>query len=140
MDAATEMTSLLGTFYAALASGDGSEWFAKLAPDVLAIGTDEAEWIQGKEAVVAGLATQLREMREAGIRASTAGSPTVAAGVDTAWAADRPVMHLPDGTAVPLRITMTTTRENETGSLLVRQFHLSSGVPNEDLMKEKLTV
>jgi ketosteroid isomerase-like protein len=140
MDAATEMARALGTFYAAIGSGDGSEWFAKLAPDVLAIGTDDAEWIQGKEAVVAVLTAQLREMHEAGIRASTPGNPTVVAGTDTVWAADRPVMHLPDGTAVPLRITMTATREHEKDSLLVRQFHLSSGAPNEDLMQEKLTV
>jgi ketosteroid isomerase-like protein len=140
MDAATEMERVLGTFYAAITSGDGSEWFARLAPDVLAIGTDDAEWIQGKEAVVSILTSQLREMHEAGIRTSTPGSPTVAAGGDIVWAADRPVMHLPDGTAVQLRITMTASRENETGGLLVRQFHLSSGAPNEDLMKEKLTV
>src|SRR3954454_4383752 len=140
MDVATEMTRVLGTFYAAVASGEGSEWFATLAQDVLAIGTDDAEWIQGKEAVVEGLTTQLREMHEAGIRASESGSPTVAAGADTAWAADRPVMHLPDGTAVPLRITMTATRDDESGNLLVRQFHLSAGAPNEDLMKKKLTV
>jgi len=141
MDAETEMKQVLGTFYAAIASGDGSEWFGILAPDVLAIGTDDAEWIQGKEAVVPALTTQLREMREAGITALASGSPTVAASADTAWAADRPMLHLPNGTDARLRITMTATRENEgDGVLLVRQFHLSAGAPNEDLLDAKLTV
>jgi ketosteroid isomerase-like protein len=140
MDAAIEVRQVLRGFYEAVTTGDGTAWFARLAPDVLAIGTDEAEWMQGKEAVTAVLTTQLREMREAGINGLTPGTPTVAAEGNAAWAADRPVLHLPDGTDVPLRLTMTATREDEQHGLLVRQFHFSAGAPNEDLLDEKLTV
>jgi ketosteroid isomerase-like protein len=49
VDLASEMRQLLAKLYAAFDTGDTADWEQGLAPDVLVIGTDEAEWWQGKD-------------------------------------------------------------------------------------------
>jgi ketosteroid isomerase-like protein len=44
--------ALLATLYDSYETGDTSGWAQHLAPDVLCIGTDEAEWWQGREVIV----------------------------------------------------------------------------------------
>jgi hypothetical protein len=136
VDLASEMRQLLANMYAAFATGDTAELEKRLAFDALVIGTDDAEWWQGKDRLVPVLRAQTSEMRGAGIRL-TGGEPEIAASGDTVWAADRPTMHLPDND-VPLRLTLLATEQN--GTLVVRQMHLSVGAPNEDVLSQTLTV
>jgi hypothetical protein len=131
------MRQLLANLYAAFATGDTANWEKALAPDALVIGTDNAEWWQGKDRVVPVLRAQTAEMRGVGVRL-TGGEPAIAATGGTVWAADRPTLHLPDDTAVPLRLTLLATQDN--GALHVRQMHLSVGAPNEEVLSQTLTL
>jgi SnoaL-like domain len=131
------MRQLLAKLYAAFDTGDTADWEKGLAPDVLVIGTDEAEWWQGKDRVLTVLRAQTAEMHGAGMRLKR-GEPEIAASGGAVWAADRPTMHLPDETEVPLRLTLLATQEN--GALVVRQMHLSVGAPNEEVLSQTLTV
>jgi ketosteroid isomerase-like protein len=137
MTADVEMTALLATFYSAISAGDPSGFEGSLAADALVIGTDEAEWWQGKDEVVRVVRAQVSEMHDAGIR-FTGGVPDVVEHGDVVWAADRPTIHLGDGTSVPVRLTVVATRDG--GDLLVRQMHLSGGAPNEETVQQELTV
>lgn len=137
MDAAAEMRELLASLYGSFETGDGARLADALAPDVLLIGTDEAEWWQGKERVLSVLRAQLDEMRAAGVRL-VGGEAQIAATADSVWVADRPTMSLSDGTTVPARLTLVATVEDS--ALLIRQWHVSVGTPNEVLLNQKLTV
>jgi len=108
-----------------------------LAPDALVIGTDEAEWWQGKDHVLTVMQAQVGEMHDAGIR-FTGGDPYVVDSGDVVWAADRPTLHLEDGTSVPLRLTAVATRDGDV--LLIRQMHVSGGIPNEEMVQQGLTL
>ena len=137
MTATSELTDLLATLYASFASGDPSAWTTALAPDALVIGTDQAEWWQGKDTLVRVLTAQISEMSNAGIRVSGA-EPHVVADGDFIWAADRPVLHLADGTDVPLRLTLLVRRDGT--QLLMQHVHVSVGTPNEETVQQQLTV
>ncbi len=137
MTAASDMTDLLNTFYSSISTGDASVIADSLAPDALVIGTDEAEWWQGKDDVLRVMQAQVGEMHDAGIR-FTGGEPHVVDSGDVVWAADRPTLHLEDGTSVPLRLTAVATRDGD--ALLIRQMHLSGGAPNEEIVQQELTL
>jgi hypothetical protein len=134
---AADMTCLLNTFYSSIATGDTSAFAELLAPDVLVIGTDEAEWWQGKNDAMKVIQAQVSEMHVAGMQL-IGGDPQVVEASHVVWAADRPTLQLEDGTSVPLRLTAIATRDGE--ALLIRQMHLSSGVPNEEIVQQELTV
>jgi hypothetical protein len=137
MTSTTQMTELLASIYRSFASGDASPWEQVLAPDCLVIGTDEAEWWQGKGAVLPVIKAQLGQMSASGIRL-TGGDAIVAEKGDLVWAADRPTLHLPDGTSTALRATVVASRVE--GSLVIEQFHLSAGGPNEEVFQQTLTL
>ena len=137
MDDASDVRQLLDGLYDTVATGDASPWAAALAEDALVIGTDEAEWWQGREAAMRVIQAQVAELQEAGLRYSGS-DPQVAGMGDVLWIADRPAAVLPDGTTLPLRLTMVATRDG--GALVVRQLHLSVGAPNEEALQQQLTV
>jgi hypothetical protein len=56
---------------------------------------------------------------------------------EVAWLADRPTIHLPDGSTQRLRATFLATREG--GQFVVRQMHLSAPMPNADVVRMALT-
>jgi hypothetical protein len=111
VDLASEMRLLLANLYTAFATGDTADWENGLAPDALVIGTDDVEWWQGKDRVLPVVRAQTAEMHSAGIRL-TGGDPAIATSGDSVWAADRPTMHLPDDTEVPLRVTLLATQDD----------------------------
>lgn len=131
-----DIRDLLSTIYASFASGDSSAWVDALADDVMMIGTDEPEWWHGKDASLPILEAQLSEMSGAGIT-FTGGEPVVGEAGAVVWAADRPTVHLPDGSSRMLRATLVATREDE--GLVVRQMHLSAAAPNEEVVQTELT-
>ena len=137
MDLADEMKALLDAFYASFETGDGSKFHESFAPDILVIGTDEVEWWKGKPDVQRVLKAQLDEMSSAGVRV-TGGDLDVGVYGDVVWAAGRLTVHLSDGTETPMRITAVAVREADILSL--RQMHASLGAPNEEVVKQQLTV
>ena len=136
MTARDEMVALLDNIYASFASGDASAYLSDLAEDVVCIGTDEAEWLVGRDATARMLEVQLGEMSAAGIRV-TGGDPEIGERGDVIWAADRPTIHLPDGSGTAVRATFIATRDGD--RLTVRQMHLSAPASNEEVVQMPLT-
>jgi hypothetical protein len=137
MNAAAEMAELFNALYGSLSTGDATAWRESMSPDVLVIGTDDAEWWDGKDAALRVIDAQVSELHQAGVR-YTGGELQVGAAGDTVWAADRPTVHLADGTTVPVRVTAVATREGD--SLVIRQMHVSVGAPNEEVVQQDLTL
>jgi ketosteroid isomerase-like protein len=137
MKVASEMAELLVTLYAGFDSGDSSSWEEALAADVLFIGSDELEWWQGRDEVRRAARAQTAEMHGAGIR-FRAGDPQIVANGDTVWVADRPTIHLADGTVIPTRLTLVASAVD--GRLVLRQMHVSVGAANEQVLDQTLTV
>jgi ketosteroid isomerase-like protein len=136
MSATDDMRALLDSIYASIGSGDGSAYMANLGDDVVGIGTDEAEFWVGREALAPIVEKQIAEMSSAGIR-FTAGDPVFGESGDTVWVADRPTLHLADGSSAVLRATLVATRDGD--RLVVRQMHLSAPAPNEEVVQMELT-
>jgi ketosteroid isomerase-like protein len=136
MTTSEEMTTLLANIYESISTGDASAYVATLSEDVVAIGTDEAEWWVGRDALEPVMEIQLKEMSAAGI-SFTAGEPVVRESGDVAWLADRPTIHLPDGSSQRLRATFVASRES--GQFVVRQMHLSAPMSNEEVVQMALT-
>ena len=137
MDGAAAVRELWSRLYKTLETGDASAWSEALAEDALVIGTDEAEWWQGKAAAMRVIKQQVTELHEAGVR--YAGSdPQVNEVADVYWVADRPNVVLADGTTVRARFTAVATRVED--ALLLRQVHVSIGSPNDEVLQQQLTV
>jgi hypothetical protein len=132
-----DIASLLTAFYASFGSGRTSDWEDHIADDAVAIGTDEHEWVEGKEAILSLLKAQVAEMSAAGI-SLTGGSPVTSAHGDMVVISDRPTIHLPDGSSQMLRWTMAGRRVD--GEVLIHQMHLSTPGPNEEVVQMKLTL
>ncbi|MGI8901455.1 MAG: nuclear transport factor 2 family protein [Nocardioides sp.] len=131
------MHALLNTFYGSFESGDGSAFGDSLAPDILFLGTDEAEWWQGADEVRRVWGRQLDELHSAGVGVR-GGEPSVVTNGDVVWAVDRPTVHLADGTTVRLRLTLVAVRDGD--RLMLRHLHASVGAPNEEVVKQELTL
>jgi len=137
MDLQAEAKRLLGDLYAAFGTGSSSGWQDNLAEDVVVIGTDEAEWLTGREQVIPVLQAQMLEMRGAGARLEM-GEPRIGVAGATVWAADQPTMRVDGASAVTMRMTFVATEQD--GRLCIHQLHASVGVPNEDVVDQTLTV
>jgi hypothetical protein len=137
MNDTADVRRLFDGLYESMADGDPTPWAEALAEDVVVIGTDEAEWWQGRDTAMKFIGVQVQELHEAGLRYSGS-DPQVSAAGDVVWVADRPTAVLGDGTSVPLRLTVVATRGG--GTLTIRQMHLSVGAPNEEVLQKELTV
>jgi hypothetical protein len=137
MDDAEDVRRLFDGLYETLTTGDPTPWADALAVDAMVIGSDEAEWWQGRDTAMRFIGTQVRELHEAGLRYSGS-DPQVSSAGDVVWVADRPAAVLADGTSLALRLTAVATRE--AAALVIRQVHLSVGAPNEEILQQGLTV
>jgi ketosteroid isomerase-like protein len=133
--AAGALRDLLPKLYDTFRTGDAAAWTEHLADDVLGFGTDPAEFWTGAGKVAEVVAAQARELHAGGMR-MTPGDPRITAHGDTAWAVDRPALHLADGGEVPARLTLVATLDG--GELRIRHFHFSVGVRNEDALGQEL--
>lgn len=101
----------------------------------LMIGTDPAEWWDTQEVLDLIIATQGQELEGA---QSTVGHVEGWAAGDVGWAAARfDVVFGPDTTAA-LRLTATMVRADDSWQIV--QAHVSTGIPNEQLVGQELTV
>src|SRR3954470_4630136 len=126
-----DIASLLTDFYASFSSGKTSDWEDHVADDAVCIGTDEDEWVEGKDAILRLVRVQLAEMSAAGISV-TGGSPVTSEHGDLVLISDRPTIHLPDGSSRTLRATMAGRRVE--GEVRIHQMHLSAPAPNADVL------
>src|SRR3954454_319805 len=118
-----DIAGLLSDFYASFASGDSSGWEDHIADDAVCIGTDEDEWLEGKDASVSLVRAQVAEMSAAGVRV-TGGSAVTSEHGDMVVISDRPTLQLPDGSSQTLRVTMAGRRAD--GEVLIHQMHTSA--------------
>ena len=138
MEEGTELKKVMLGFYDALASGDAGflEDLISRQDGVLGIGTDPDEWWVGHEKLRGIMKTQMAEM---GGHITIVGSDPIAHSEGTVgWVADRPRFRLDDGTESPIRLTATFHKEQDAWKIV--QFHVSVGVPNEDVVGKELTV
>ena len=132
-----DITGLLNDFYASFSSGKTSEWEDHVAEDAICIGTDENEWVEGKDAILALIRAQVAEMSAAGISV-TGGNAVTSEHGDMVLVADRPTIHLPDGSSQALRTTLAGRRGD--GELLIHQMHMSAPAPNAEVVQTELTL
>jgi len=101
---------------------------------VLAIGTDAEEWWTGYADIVRVFKAQLQEVQGFQILAD---SPLAYRDGSIGWVAGRPMLRLPDGREVPLRLTAVFQEEPDGWKIV--QWHFSTGMSNQDLLGERLT-
>lgn len=137
MQASPELRELVLQTYAAMASGDVSFYDRHLAQydGVLVIGSDPDEWWIGYDTITAVYQAQLREMGGVSVVGS---DPQAYRHGDVGWVADQPKFRLPDGTELPIRMTIVFTREDDDWKLV--QQHISIGVHNQDVLGQDLTM
>ena len=131
-----EMRELVNQLYSSFSSDEADAWVSRTADDVIVIGTDPDEWWEGRDRVTNMVTAQLREMSDAGVRL-VADDPRIYEQGDVVWSIDRPVLHLRDGTKVPMRLTVIAIVEAE--ELRVKHCHYSVGAVNEETFGQELT-
>jgi hypothetical protein len=121
----SEITELLNQMYAAFDAGDPTPWAGRMARhhEPVGIGTDASEFWVGRDKLAEVTAAQLREMSAAGITFTPTQIRAGSQG-DVAWAVDEPTLLMPDGTRLPLRLTVVAVKEE--GELRWTHFHLST--------------
>jgi hypothetical protein len=132
-----DITSLLNDFYSSFGSGKTTDWEDHIADDAVCIGTDEDEWLEGKDAILPLIRAQMTEMSAAGISV-TGGTPVTSEHGDMVVASDRPTIHLPDGSSQVLRATLAGRKVD--GEVLIHQMHVSAPAPNADVVQTELTL
>src|SRR4051812_45373728 len=132
-----DITSLLTDFYASFSSGKTSAWEDHIADDAVCIGTDESEWLEGREAILPLIRAQLAEVSAAGI-SITGGDAVTSEHDDMVVVSDLPTLHLPDGSSRTLRATLAGRRVE--GEVLIHQMHLSASAPNAEVVQTDLTL
>ena len=136
MEQSTELKELYLRICEALSSSDYSffESCFSQKDGVLAIGTDPTEWWTGYAAITRVFKAQLKE---AGGFQIVPGAPQAYSDGSIGWIAGQPILKLPDGTEMPVRLTAVFQKE-QSGWKIV-QWHFSAGISNEDLIGETLT-
>jgi hypothetical protein len=135
MATAQEMRESLDRLYDSFGSGDPTVCTASAADDVIGIGSDPDECWEGRSQVVRVVAAQVEKMSTSGVYLQ-AGDLRIFAHGNVVWSVDRPVLHLGDGSEVPMRVTVIAV--SEAGILRLKHFHYSVGAPNEDVFQQVL--
>jgi adenylate cyclase len=130
-----ELRALLQAIYQAWMTGGHKllEFFSE-AGDVLLIGTDSNEWVEGGRLAKAAFARQLDEMGAVTIHPGDI--KAVVCG-DMGWIADAPRFAFAQGETVHLRITAVAAREGFHWRII--HWHVSLGMPNADALGIELT-
>lgn len=133
-----ELAAYLSRMYAMFNTGDvsGVDDLVSRDANALGIGTDPREWWVG-DAVHQSFQNQPPEMHAAGLRFEP-GDAHICREDSIAWIADQPVLKLPDGGDVPMRLTLVCHQEE--GDWKMMHFHLSVGTANEETIDEELTI
>jgi hypothetical protein len=134
MQWSAEVRDTLLRFYEVFPAG-APERFAQIIAredeGVLVIGTDPAQWTEGRE--------QWLEAREAvvhameGLRFEAGEEPRGYEEGSMGWVSDRPTAVLPDGNAISTRLTGVVCQEE--GEWRLVHIHISVGVPDEEVVE-----
>lgn len=136
MEKSAELKELYLQICEAQSNGDYSffERHFSQKDGVLAIGTDPAEWWLGYAAITKVFTAQLKEAGGFQVLADT---PQAYSDGSIGWIAGQPIIKLPDGTEIPVRLTAVFQKEPNGWKIV--QWHFSTGISNEDLIGETLT-
>lgn len=136
MEQSTELKELYLRSCEAQSNGDYSffERHFSQKDGVLAIGTDPTEWWAGYATITRVFKAQLKETGGFEIIADT---PQAYSDGSIGWVAGQPTLKLPDGTEMPVRLTAVFQKEQNDWKIV--QWHVSTGISNEDLIGETLT-
>jgi len=131
MEQSASVRQALLTFYERFSAGNVDDFGQSIAswPDAFVIGTGPTEWQDGRATWIAGYEMQVTAIP--GIRME-AGDVRAYAEGSLGFAADQPSIVLPNGLAIPLRLTAVLQQEGDTWKLL--NVHFSAGVPDEVLI------
>jgi hypothetical protein len=127
MQPAPELCALLELYYEASAQGDATFLDQLIArhPGALVIGTDAAEWWRGGDQIYEIWSAARRERGGLPVEDS---QPQAFRSGDVGWLDDQAQWRLPDGRAIPFRLTAVFHREGQEWRMV--QAHFSIGVPN----------
>jgi hypothetical protein len=106
MEKSTELRDLVLGCYEMVSSGDLRGWverYISRSEEMLYLGTDSAEWWEGYDTYMQVVETLGEEWDEISI---VADDPQAYCEGTVGWVADRPKMVMPDGSEVPLRLTI----------------------------------
>lgn len=126
MKRSDEVRKVVLTFIDELERGDLSR--VTRDEDLLVIGTDPEEYWKG-EVAIKNWSEQMSAL--GGGFSFSAGDIEAWEEGDVAWAVDRPRMNLPDGSSVPIRMSLVLQRE--AGDWKIVHAHGSIGVANEEV-------
>jgi ketosteroid isomerase-like protein len=134
MRQSAEVRDTLLRFYEVFSAGD-LEGFAQVIAQedegIVVIGTDPAQWREGREQWLAAREAVIREME--GLRFEAGEKPHGYEEGSMGWVADRPRAMLPDGNAISTRLTGVVRKEE--GEWRLVHIHISVGVPDEELVE-----
>jgi ketosteroid isomerase-like protein len=131
-----ELVALMNGMYDAMRAGDVAAFEEAALGDVLVIGSDPDEWWSGRDTAVAAFRAQTEAM--GGGFPVQPGNPVAYEHGDVGWIADRPSMPGPDGSSLPVRISVVTVRQG--GDWKIAQMHFSIGVANEEVVGQELPI
>jgi hypothetical protein len=124
MQESVEVRNALLNFYAKRTAGDAASFDALVSSEPTAfIGTAPGEWFADRE--------RLRRGFGWAVRLDAGPNPEDWAEGPVGLGADEPIMTLPDGTVIRIRLTMFFRRED--GAWKVFGYHFSAGVPDEEV-------
>ena len=132
MQQSADVREAMLRFYQRFSAGDVASFAQGItsSDEALVIGTGPQEWLDGRATWIAGYQEQITAIPGIGMQA---GDPRGYAEGTLGWVADRPTFVLPDGTAIPTRVTAVLRLEN--GAWKLVNAHFSIGVPDEVLME-----
>jgi hypothetical protein len=138
MHRSAEVRDALLRFYEVFPAGN-LEGFAQILvrenEGVVVIGTDPAQWTEGREQWIAAREAVVHAME--GLRFEAGEEPHGYEGGLMGWVADRPRAVLPDGNAISTRLTGVLRQEE--GEWRFVHIHISVGVPDEEMVERKTT-
>jgi hypothetical protein len=127
IEPAPELQALLARYYQASAQGDVAFLDQLIArePGTLVVGTDATEWWRGGQPIFQTWSAAWRERGGLPVQGS---QPSAFRAGDVGWADDQAQWRLPDGRALPFRLTAVFHWEADAWRLV--QAHFSIGMPN----------
>jgi hypothetical protein len=134
MHRSAKVRDALLRFYEVFPAGD-LEGFTQIITHedegVVVIGTDPAQWTEGREQWLAARQAVVREME--GLRFEAGEEPHGYEEVSMGWVVDRPRAVLPDGNPISTRLTGIVRQEE--GEWRLVHIHISVGVLDEEVVE-----
>jgi hypothetical protein len=136
MEPSEELREFTLRLYQALSS-NATEFARHISqqPGVVAIGTAPNEWYNDYAAISRIFRIQFEELGDLSI-ADT--NPQAYRAGMVGWVADQPTMHLANGMAVPIRLTVVFVKEPDGWKIV--QWHASIAVGSEESVGQEVTV